>query len=86
MGGMESECQAMTEICVEECIHRLRRAIARGRITPDDDFAWGFTLSILKHGKRPGWQPSDKQLFCMRRLVAEASATDDAMIDHGDAQ
>ena len=84
MGDMESEGQAMTQPCVDECIYRLRCALSRGRITPDDKFGWGFTLSILKHGKRPGWQPSKKQLQCMRRLVAETSATDDALIDRGD--
>lgn len=34
----------------------------------------GFALSIQRDRKKPGWQPSDRQLSVMQRLVAELPA------------
>lgn len=31
----------------------------------------GFALSVQRDRKKPGWQPSAKQLSVMQRLVAE---------------
>ena len=38
--------------------------------------AWasGFARSILRNSKRPDWNPSEKQLSCMRNLVADLFA------------
>jgi hypothetical protein len=69
---------------VDECVWRLQRALRNGRINPDE-WGFGFTLSLMRHVKRRGWKPSDKQLFAMRRLVAELSVqTDDVLIDADD--
>lgn len=47
----------------------VRQTMADG----SDDWVKGFVRSIAKHGKRPGWKPSDKQEAFMRRLLAEVS-------------
>jgi hypothetical protein len=67
----------------DECAWRLGRALRQGRISRDD---WGFnfTLSILRHNKRRGWEPSAKQLSVMRQLVAELAEPGEALIDEAD--
>ena len=68
----------------DECVYRLGRAIKNGRINRDE-WAFGFTLSLMKHFKRRNWNPSDRQLFAMRRLVAELSVEIDGdLIDTDD--
>ena len=68
--------------CADECVYRLRRALRAGRLGPD---SWGFnfTRSILRHSKRRNWEPSDKQLYSMRALVAELAAPNEDLIDDG---
>lgn len=44
----------------------LRRAMAGS-----DDWAKSFARSIAKHGKRPSWNPSEKQAFLMRRMIED---------------
>lgn len=36
-----------------------------------DEWAKGFAASIAKQSQRPRWQPTDKQLSLMRRMVGE---------------
>ena len=66
----------------DECTYRLGRALRMGRIIRDD---WGhsFTLSILRHSKRPGWEPSEKQLTAMQALLAGLSVPN-TLIDEAD--
>ena len=64
----------------DECVYRLGRALRAGRISRDD-WGFGFTLSLLRHNKRPGWIPSAKQLSAMRDLVAELAEPTEALID-----
>lgn len=46
-----------------------------GRVIRDaEGWARGFALSIQRDRKKPGWQPSAKQLSIMRQLVAELTA------------
>lgn len=45
----------------------LRRVMADGT----DEWLKGFVRSIARHGKRPGWRPSPKQAWIMRRMAAE---------------
>lgn len=45
----------------------MRRVMADG----SDEWVKGFAKSIARHCKRPGWHPSDKQAWIMRRMVAE---------------
>lgn len=45
----------------------LRRVMHDG----SDDWAKGFAKSIARHGKRPGWHPTPKQVWIMRKMVAE---------------
>ena len=68
----------------DECISRLGRALRAGRIERDS-WAFGFTLSLLRHNKRCSWIPSPKQLFAMRGLVAELAESTEALIDDGGA-
>ena len=58
--------------CADECCYRLGRALRMGRLGRD---GWGFnfTRSILRHNKRRNWEPSEKQLSAMRRLLGELS-------------
>jgi len=53
----------------------LRRVMAPG----GDQWARGFARSIARHGKRPGWKPSPKQAWLMRRMVQELFETDDEL-------
>ena len=66
----------------DECCYRLGRALKAGRIEPG---SWGFDFirSILRHNKRPGWVPTPKQLYNIRRLVAELTEPADDLIDDG---
>ena len=67
----------------DECLYRLRRALRKGRIARDS-WAFDFTRSLLRHDKRRGWIPSPKQLYAMRRLVAELAEPDAGpLIDDG---
>lgn len=45
----------------------LRRTMADG----SDEWAKGFAKSVARHGKRRGWQPSEKQAWLMERMVSE---------------
>ncbi len=67
----------------DECVYRLGRALRMGRIIRGD---WGhsFTLSILRHSKRPGWEPSEKQLTAMQSLLAGLSVPNTLIIDEAD--
>lgn len=48
-----------------------------GRVIRDaEGWARGFTLSIQRDRKKPGWNPSAKQLSLMRRMVAELPQSD----------
>lgn len=51
----------------------LRRVMADG----SDDWAKGFAKSIARNGKRPGWRPTPKQQWIMRRMVAEMGTAPD---------
>jgi hypothetical protein len=77
----------MAEIIIEpgpdECAYRLGRALRNG-VLERGTWGHGFAASILRANKRPGWEPSDKQLYAMRRLLAELSAPDEALIDGDD--
>ena len=43
-----------------------------GRVIADaQGWARGFALSIQRDRKKPGWQPSPRQLSVMRQLVSE---------------
>ncbi|WP_238367634.1 hypothetical protein [Mesobacterium pallidum] len=48
----------------------LRRVMADG----SDEWVQGFAKSIARQGKRPGWRPTPKQAWIMRRLVADLAA------------
>lgn len=37
----------------------------------ENDWSKGFALSIARHSKRRGWQPSPKQHLLMQRMVNE---------------
>lgn len=50
---------------LEVLLHHLR-SIANG---PSDEWATKFARSILRKAKCPMWQPSEKQLAAMERLV-----------------
>ncbi len=67
---------------VDECVFRLGRALRAGRLEPD---SWGFNFvrSILRHCKRRGWEPSEKQLDAMRGVLADLAESDGALIDDG---
>ena len=67
----------------DECCWRLGRALRQGRLQPDD-WSFNFVRSILRHSKRCNWEPSEKQLHCMRALVAELATPDaGSLIDDG---
>ena len=68
--------------CADECIYRLRRALRAGRIGRDS-WGFGFTRSILRHSKRRKWEPTPKQLHCMRGLLAELAEPSESLIDDG---
>ncbi|MBS0573122.1 MAG: hypothetical protein JSS08_07715 [Proteobacteria bacterium] len=36
-----------------------------------EGFPRDFALSIQKQRRRPGWEPTDRQMAIMRRMVAE---------------
>jgi hypothetical protein len=59
--------QELDEIITVHWPRVLRRVMADG----SDEWAKGFVKSIARHGKRPGWRPSSKQAWIMRRMVAE---------------
>jgi len=70
--------------CADECLYRLGQALRAGRISRDN-WAHGFTLSLLRHNKRRSWVPSPKQLKAMRALVAELAEPDTGpLIDKDD--
>ena len=66
----------------DECIFRLRRALGKGRLKPDE-WAFNFTRSVLRHSKRADWVPSPKQLESMRRVLTELAAPNEDLIDDG---
>lgn len=51
----------------------LRRVMADG----SDEWLKGFVRSIARHGKRPSWRPTDRQIQIMRRLVSELNFAPD---------
>jgi len=57
----------MTEMEIERILWSWPRVVATAR----GDWAKGFTASIGKQMRRPGWQPTEKQAGIMRRMVAE---------------
>ena len=67
---------------IDELVWKLGQRLRAGKISRDD---WGhnFVRSILRHNKRPGWVPTPKQLYSMRRLVAELAAPNEDLIDDG---
>ena len=71
---------------VEELLYHMRTVVRRG-----SDWEANFARSILKHAKRPAWNPSVKQHQMMQRMVSEmftasGSSTSDNidLIDKGD--
>ena len=69
--------------CIDECCYRLGRALRAGRLKPGE---WGFnfTRSILRQNKRANWQPSERQLSAMQKLLAELAEPDTGpLIDDG---
>ena len=68
----------------DECVWRLGNALRAGRIDRDS-WAFGFTLSLLRHNKRRSWKPSAKQLHAMRNLVVELATPDAPLIDEDDS-
>lgn len=61
---------------VDALLFRWGRVIASA-----SGWARGFALGIQRDRKRPGWQPSQRQLSMMRRLVAELPMADAAGAD-----
>lgn len=59
---------------VERLVYHMKSIAGTG-----DAWSTGFARSILRNSKRPGWVPSEKQLSCMRNLVADlfANRSDD---------
>jgi hypothetical protein len=55
----------------------LRRVMADG----SDEWAKGFVKSIARHGKRPGWRPTQKQAWIMRRMIAELGTEECEQMD-----
>ena len=47
------------------------------------DWERSFARSILRASKRPSWQPSDKQLRIMHRMVADMFVAEPDLIDTG---
>ncbi len=52
------------------------RVLRRVMASDGDEWARGFAKSIARAGKRPGWRPSPKQEFIMRRMVQDLFITD----------
>ncbi|MCP4944162.1 MAG: hypothetical protein GY924_19575 [Planctomycetaceae bacterium] len=57
-------------------------AVAQG----NDEWVSGFALSILRQCRRRGWQPSERQLNMMRRLVSDLFIYSDNSRKEGDLQ
>ena len=69
--------QELDEILTHHWPLVLRRVMADG----SDEWAKGFARSIARHGKRPGWRPSPKQEWIMRRMVAELGTSRDEQME-----
>lgn len=69
--------QELDEILTHHWPLVLRRVMADG----SDEWAKGFARSIARHGKRPGWRPSRKQEWIMRRMVAELGTSRDEQME-----
>lgn len=66
----------LSERALEALLFHLR-PIAAGS---SDDWATGFSKSILKQARNPRWRPSQKQRETMERLVAEAFQVGDGVV------
>ncbi|WIY23673.1 hypothetical protein [Parasedimentitalea psychrophila] len=71
---------------VEELLYHMRTVVRSG-----SDWEANFARSIVKHAKRPAWNPSEKQHQIMQRMVSEmfthsgTNTSDDIdLIDRGD--
>lgn len=69
--------QELDEILTFHWPRVLRRVMADG----SDDWAKNFAKSIARHGKRPGWQPSRKQAWIMRKMVSELGTPPEGPMD-----
>lgn len=68
--GMSANLAYTGNAEVDQLLFSWPRVIADAR-----GWARGFALSIQRARKKPGWQPSPRQLSVMRQLVAELPAT-----------
>jgi len=71
---------------VEELLYHMRIVVRSG-----SDWEANFARSILKHARRPAWNPSEKQHQMMQSMVSEMFTPSDAdtsddigLIDRGD--
>ncbi len=66
----------------DEIIFRVCDALRLGRI---DGWAGEFAASISRQSRRRGWQPSEKQIETMRRIVRGLRAPAELeLIDEGE--
>jgi hypothetical protein len=75
-------CKTQFQPGADECCYRLSLALRKTRFEPGS-FGFNFTRSILRHSKRRGWVPTRKQVYTMRRLVAELAEPIEDLIDDG---
>jgi hypothetical protein len=66
-GSQEITPTRASDRSVEELLHHWRAVIGEA----PKGFPRDFALAIQKARRRPAWQPTDKQLAIMRRMVAE---------------
>jgi hypothetical protein len=66
----------------DEIVFRVVDALRLGRI---DGWAGEFAASISRQSRRRGWQPSEKQIETMRRIVRDLRAPAEMeLIDEGE--
>lgn len=63
---------------VDELLWRPGRAVRAGRL---EVWKRSFALSTLGQATRPRWNPSEKQLATLRRLIAGLAQPAEALID-----
>ncbi|AZV79027.1 hypothetical protein EBB79_14885 [Parasedimentitalea marina] len=63
---------------VEELLYHMRTVVRSG-----SGWEANFARSILKHAKRPAWNPSEKQHQMMQRMVSEMFTDSGADISDG---
>lgn len=79
----------MTDRELDEIMIHWWPAVLRRVMAGSDEWLKSFARSIARHGKRPSWQPSQKQAFLMRKLVhdlASAPEPELELIDEEDGK